>query len=848
MAFFGRPQLAATSQASRATLFFAAVALATSGARAQTACVGTDDIVCTNSGTVVFMGDPPSGPLGGTTSLININTATGVAGGIQTTANRGDATTINDGTVNGNIGSNTGEFSVDSLRNATVTNNGTVDGVIRAITYFSNDAIINNTGVAGSLFARVNSSLSGSARVYNSGATRNINVAAASTFFGQTLVVNSGTATGLIVNYNPVKYVIDPSNFLGFTIDTVTPAALTINTGVAGSIYTHTDSGGLVRSINSGTVGDIRTDGAFFAAIGNAESINSGRAGDISTTTGAATGTATTVNEATGIAGNLSASAVNLGNAVTINRGIAGNLTSTTVNGSAAIINSGTAGTGNAIIAAGSDNGPASIVNTGTIRGVAQLTSSYAGSAGPGSFLTNSGLIDGSGGQYGAIDITANAPGSRTTLNLLPGSQIIGQIFLTCDASAPTAVNITSGPRARSSVLTFGNSDGTCGIMDGSPVTVSNAIYVISGNSVAIVDPSSFSVASRNVVDVTHAIQSLATGRLANPAPASGDGPAVGFAPSGNVARDMANDAFAAIPGLAYASQDRVLLGNPTFTSADGTSIWGQGFGGRRTAPEGGPVLRSVNSFYGGAFGIDRIVQPRLRLGAYIGGGNVQSELDASSGRTTTDFGFGGVYGRYTLNDAFVDFSLLGGGGSNATSRRLDNNLAAGGIQTASARYSSWFVSPELAYGLVRALGNNTTLTPIVRLRYLAAGFGGYQENGSAADLTIASRLAHYIEERGGIAISHDLAGVANGRLQLTGTAGVSALQRAGDSNVKAVLLGQSLAFATPGQGNVTGFYAGAAIDWRHVSGASLFAATEFNTMSDASRTITGRGGFRFAF
>jgi hypothetical protein len=54
----------------------------------------------------------------------------------------------------------------------------------------------------------------------------------------------------------------------------------------------------------------------------------------------------------------------------------------------------------------------------------------------------------------------------------------------------------------------------------------------------------------------------------------------MGFAPSGNVARDMANDAFSGIPALAYASNDRVLMSNPNFTASDGTSIWAQGFGG----------------------------------------------------------------------------------------------------------------------------------------------------------------------------------------------------------------------------------------------------------------------------
>lgn len=837
-----KPHKTASYRISRATLLIAAVALGTVEARAQTTCVGTDDIVCTNSGTVAFMGDPPSGPLGGTTSLTNINTVTGVTGGIHSSANRGDATTINYGTVNGNVGSYTGDFSQDALRNATVYNYGTVNGIIRARTFFSGDATIFNTGVATALVATVNASGFGSAKIYNSGTVLNISASAASTFFGQTLVVNSGTVAGLIANYNPVKYVIDDS-VSGFRLDTENPAALTINTGTAGAIFTHTDNGGLVRSINYGTVGEIVTNGATTAQFGNAESINYGQAGNISTTTGASTGTATTNNEAGGVAGDLSSSAINFADAVTINLGVAKNLTSTATDGSAAIINSGSAAT----VSATSDNHTASIVNSGTIRGVAKLTAGYAGSAGPGSFLTNSGLIDGSG-QYAAIDITANAPGGRTALNLLPGSRIVGAILLTCDPTAPTAINITSKPQAGSSVLTFGNPDGTCGLGDGSPITVNNAIYVVSGNSIALVDPSSFAVASRNVVDVTGAIQSLAAGRLANPVPAATGGQVSGFAPSGSSAHGMAHDAFAAIPGLATAGHDRALSGNPTFTAADGTSVWAQGFGGRRIAPEDGSVLRSVNSFYGGALGIDRMVQPRLRLGAYVGGGNVQSDLDANSGRTITDIGFGALYGRYALNDGFIDFSLLGGGGANATNRRVDNNLAANGIETARASYTSWFVSPELAFGIARPLGGNLTLTPTVRLRYLAAGFGGYHESGSVADMTVSSRLAHYIEERGGIAISHVLTGVAQGRLQTTATAGISALQRAGDSNVNAVLLGQSLTFAVPGQGSLTGFYAGASIDWRHVSGATLFAATEFNTTADASRSITGRGGFRFTF
>jgi uncharacterized protein with beta-barrel porin domain len=276
--------------------------------------------------------------------------------------------------------------------------------------------------------------------------------------------------------------------------------------------------------------------------------------------------------------------------------------------------------------------------------------------------------------------------------------------------------------------------------------------------------------------------------------------------------------------------------------------VWAQGFGGRRVAPEDGLMLRSVNSFYGGAIGADKIVQPKLRLGAMVGGGHLQSDLAANAGRTGSDLGFAGIYGRYALSGAFLDFSLIGGGSGNATTRRLDNNLVAGGVEYARGNYSGWFVSPELAYGFDRQIATNLTLTPTVRVRYLAAGFGGYQETGSAANLNVGNRLSHYFEERGGVTLTRSFAGVAQGAFNVSGSAGIVGLQRAGDSNVNAVLLGQNLAFAAPGGGNVAGYFVGAGIDWRHASGVSLFAATEFNEMSDASRTLTGRGGIRIAF
>ena len=47
----------------------------------------------------------------------------------------------------------------------------------------------------------------------------------------------------------------------------------------------------------------------------------------------------------------------------------------------------------------------------------------------------------------------------------------------------------------------------------------------------------------------------------------------------------------------------------------DGTTVWAKGFYGQRTQQGDGPLLRNVTRFYGGGIGVDRLLQPDLRLG-----------------------------------------------------------------------------------------------------------------------------------------------------------------------------------------------------------------------------------------
>lgn len=484
--------------------------------------------------------------------------------------------------------------------------------------------------------------------------------------------------------------------------------------------------------------------------------------------------------------------------------------------GSGSVTNFGSiTGTGHTGIGALSTT--VTVINSGTITG-----GSFGIFSNGSANVTNSGTIIGENGT--AMWFNAVGGPQSDSLTILPGARFGGLIDFgggadTVNFAAPGnwVLNVANFNAALSAVTTLGNP------------------YLVTANQIVVVNLSGFGAMNRAVMDITGWIASVLPDTPVFEPVQSG---AAAFAAIESAAPRF-DDAFANFPSALPYAPTPVFKGG-TMSDAHGNSFWAKGFGGRREQDTDNSFIGSVTQGFGGAFGFDGQITTNTRLGVLFGGSRNETNLELNAGETGTDTLFGGVYSRTFFGANFLDLAVIGGKLENDSKRNIGGGLA---METANASYDGWFVNPMLTLGHRFALPHNLTLTPALKLRYVAAHFDGYTESGSSANLTVADRDFQAWEERAELTLA-SVQHFGDSRIVMRGTIGALAQQRTGDSTVNIALVGQNFIAATPDKDNVFGLYGGAGFDWQ-TGNVALFASGEVTGTSDNTVAFAGKGGAR---
>ncbi|WP_170410276.1 autotransporter family protein [Ruegeria atlantica] len=366
-----------------------------------------------------------------------------------------------------------------------------------------------------------------------------------------------------------------------------------------------------------------------------------------------------------------------------------------------------------------------SFVNTGTISSDDSVGVILFDTA----TFTNSGLIK---GDTVAFEIYGS---TGTDLFLRQGSNIQGLI----DIVGPSTLNTDPGMNLD---LTFLNDVPVVGDTSGSP-------FVVSGDTIVVVDPTEFTGSDLFASDVTRSIF------------------------------DIVGNTGARVPLIRREDEAE-------------RNIWISGFGGQNQV-SGDNVLQ--DSYAGVIGGVDFPTTNGSLLSLFGGYASGDITSDASSNTRTTKSVFaGGQYFR-DFGSNYIRAAVVGGQlRSDSGNRQVFNNLTAGGVETASSEHDGYFVSPSFEFGtrFDNVLANKSLLASL-QVSYLHMSENGYTETGVASPITIDDSQSDYLNARAQVTLPHEFSLGAGPDALLELTAGIDGQFTLGDASRKATVLGSEI-------------------------------------------------------
>jgi hypothetical protein len=425
--------------------------------------------------------------------------------------------------------------------------------------------------------------------------------------------------------------------------------------------------------------------------------------------------------------------------------------------------------------------GGTTVINSGTISASGAWASGVTLRR-AGATLINSGFI--SAEQESAIWIWEG----NSTLSLLAGSVIDGEVEI---QGSGNLLNFGPGLNALMSIT------GTLP----QTITTSSNPYVISGNTVGVLDRGGFALTDDMLFSI-----------------AGGAG----------VPAEQGLRACVDSDGDAACGVTAWLNGFGSFTDRAGSDDLA-GYWHQHGGVEAGLDINAGNGFLAGAF-----------LSGVAATGEVGSsqETDMAGGIIGAHLGFerGGLFA-----DLSGSFGLL----DIASERQVADNTVDGGLVTGGADYLGRFLSPALTAGANIALGEHV-LTPSTTLRYTHLALDGYAEAGATDSLMVDDRTASELALRAQLALSLAPTLTDAGEIVWTFRAGADASRREGTAT--ASLMGDEIGFETSSAGDSLGGLVGANLDFRFGNGLNLSGDVEYAVDKAGSRAVSARASLSAAF
>ncbi|WP_299985954.1 autotransporter outer membrane beta-barrel domain-containing protein [uncultured Ruegeria sp.] len=399
-------------------------------------------------------------------------------------------------------------------------------------------------------------------------------------------------------------------------------------------------------------------------------------------------------------------------------------------------------------------------------------------------------VLENSGTIIGANYAVRVLGGAGTNLILRQGSNIQGRLLI----DGPVA--FVSDP-AMNLDLTF--EEATISVEN-----TSGAPYVLNGQNLVVVDPSGF-----NGTDL------------------------------------FANDLTRSVLDVVSSTGARI----PLTTQEPGTerNVWISGFGGQNQVSGTGVLQDSYGGLVGG---VDLPSASGSVFGLFGGFGTGDISADNSGNTLDTDAVFAGGYYHRDFGSKFLRASLVGGQLSSSGSRDVFNNLATGGVETASSDYDGYFVSPSIELGArFDNLLANKPLLASLQLSYLHLSEDGYTETGVANPVTVDDSQSDYLNARAQITLPHEVSLGAGPNALLEFTAGIDGQFAMGDTSRKASVLGSDIELDPIYDDQLVRGFLGGSFRKQTRDGRGLFSigADGFFGGSD-DREIRGTLSFQYVF